>query len=295
MGPDWGDPGFRRQLRSSLDVLYERYNRREWLSSDPLVFVHRYETPGDREIAGFLCSALAYGRVKSIQGALEYLLTGMGASPRKFVEGFSEKRAGFLKGFRYRFNTGQDLIDLFGLFRAVLREYGSLEGYFTGGLRAEDANVLEALGRFCGGLLKSHERRQGKAAGRGLRYLLAGPSSGGTSKRLHLFLRWMVRDDDVDLGVWKGVRADQLLMPVDVHIARLSGMLGFHRRRTMNVKAVLEITEGFRAVCPEDPVRYDFALSRVGIVEGCTGEAGEDCLTCPLKELCFVSRRRKRD
>lgn len=293
MVPDLGDPVYRGRLKASLETLYQRYNRTEFLASDPLVFVHRYKEPGDREIAGFLCAALAYGRVRSIQNALEVLLKGMGESPRAFVENFSEKRAGFLKGFRYRFNTGQDLADLFTLFQAVLREDGSLEQYFLRGWRKEHANVLPALDAFCGGLLTAYVERHGRPPGRGLRYLLAGPSAEGASKRLHLFLRWMVRDDEVDLGVWKGVRADQLLVPVDAHIARLSGILGFHQRKTIGKAAVLEITEAFRAVCPEDPVRYDFSLSRVGIVERCTGRRGEDCLACPLEGLCFVGRREK--
>ncbi len=277
-------------LKDALEALYRRYNRLEWLSSDPLMFVHRYHRPGDLEIAGFLCSTLAYGRVGSIQSALEYLLEGIGPSPREFVERFDRRRAKFLNGFRYRFNTGEDLAALFVLFQGVLDRYGSLESCFLTGLRPEEADVLGVLERFCGGLLQDDARRSQKPAGRGLRYLLAGPSQGGASKRLHLFLRWMVRRDELDLGVWKGVGADRLLMPVDVHIARLTGLLGFHRRKTINVKTVLEITEAFRALCPQDPVRYDFALSRVGIVEGCTGRPGPECLSCPLRGLCFVSR-----
>ena len=121
---------------------------------------------------------------------------------------------------------------------------------------------------------------------RGLRYLLAQPADGSACKRLNLFLRWMVRDDDVDAGLWKSIDCAKLIVPVDVHMARLCGILGLHKSKTANISTALEITKSFADIEPNDPVKYDFALSRIGIVEGCNGNYRFECNNCELIEFC---------
>ena len=117
-------------------------------------------------------------------------------------------------------------------------------------------------------------------------YLLANPARGSASKRLNLFLRWMVRKDDVDLGLWTSIDKAGLIVPVDVHIARLSRILGLHNSSTVSLSTALKITEAFAAICPTDPVKYDFALSRIGIVEDCTGRYRPGCPLCELSATC---------
>jgi len=119
-----------------------------------------------------------------------------------------------------------------------------------------------------------------------LKYLLADPARGSACKRLNLFLRWMVRSDDVDTGLWKSIDKAELIVPIDVHIARLSGILGFHSRKTVSLATAVEITEAFAEIEPADPAKYDFALSRIGILKNCTGRLRKHCTDCELYEFC---------
>jgi uncharacterized protein (TIGR02757 family) len=117
-------------------------------------------------------------------------------------------------------------------------------------------------------------------------YLLCDPANGSACKRLNLFLRWMVRDDDVDAGIWKKVDKAKLVVPVDVHMARLCRFLKLYKRKTVSLSAALEITQAFAEIEPFDPVKYDFALSRIGIVEDCNGAYRPQCEDCELLEFC---------
>jgi uncharacterized protein (TIGR02757 family) len=116
---------------------------------------------------------------------------------------------------------------------------------------------------------------------------LASPARGGAAKRLNLFLRWMVRKDDVDAGLWRGVDKSKLVVPVDVHIGRLSKILGFHSRSSVTLKTAIDITRNFAEIEPADPVKYDFALSRIGILENCTGQHVAGCDACELLSWCI--------
>ena len=123
-----------------------------------------------------------------------------------------------------------------------------------------------------------------------MRYLLVSPEGGSGCKRLNLYLRWMVRDDEVDAGVWKKVDRAKLLVPVDVHMNRLCGILGFHNRKAVSMRTAEEVTGRFAEIEPSDPVKYDFALSRVGIVEECNGRERKECEICELAGFCVKKR-----
>ena len=278
------------ELRVVLDKLYDKYNHREMISPDPLQFVYRYSNPADMEIAGFLAASLAYGRVEQIENSLKNLLGRMGKSPFEFVAGLTDKDRGVLADFKHRFNTGGDIAELFVLFSKVLNDFGSIEKYFLSFFRISDKNIIPALTRFCDSLLDKHRAAHRGRISKGLAFLLAGPGRGGAAKRLNLFLRWMVRSDDVDAGLWRSIDKSKLIVPVDVHMARLCKILGFHNHKNVTLKTALEITNHFAGIEPEDPVKYDFALSRIGIVEGCTGQHRTGCDLCELVSLC---RKRK--
>jgi uncharacterized protein (TIGR02757 family) len=125
---------------------------------------------------------------------------------------------------------------------------------------------------------------------KGLVFLLAGPGRGGAAKRLNLFLRWMVRSDDVDTGLWRSIDKSKLIVPVDVHMGRLCRILGFHNHKNVSLRTALEITGHFAAIAPADPVKYDFALSRIGILENCTGRCRDDCNACELLPWCLKKK-----
>ena len=256
-------------LQDTLETLYRRYNRRELIKPDPLQFVYRYSDPADMEIAGFLAAVLAYGRVAQIEKSLDRLLGKMGKSPAAFVRGFDKTGRKKLQDFRHRFNTGDDISDLCELLKKVLEDSGSLEQYFLRGYRAGDANIIGALSDFCNWLLQQHARTNDGRVGRGLKYLISDPAGGSAAKRLNLFLRWMVRDDNIDTGLWKRIDKAKLLVPMDVHMSRISRILNLHDRKNISIKTAVEVTNGFAEIEPADPVKYDFALCRIGMVSGC--------------------------
>jgi uncharacterized protein (TIGR02757 family) len=241
------------------------------------------------EIAAFLASALAYGRVEQIEKSLDNLLGRLGDSPYEFVIGFDKKKRRALKDFKHRFTTGDDISDLLMLFRKIISRHGSLERYFARGYSPGDKNIIPALSEFCNSLLNIHAVGHKGQTSRGLKYLLVSPAGGSACKRLNLFLRWMVRDDDFDTGLWKSIDKAKLIVPVDVHMSRLCKILGLYDRKTVSLPAAIEITESFAEIEPADPVKYDFALSRIGILENCNGRLRKGCELCELFGFC--SRR----
>jgi uncharacterized protein (TIGR02757 family) len=279
----------RRLLKPLLEKLYARYNQRGFVPPDPLQFAYRYTECRDVEIAAFLASALAYGRVRQIERSLTQLFDRMDNAPFHFTSRFDAAARARLRSFKHRFTTGDHVSDLLALFRRVFGDHGSLESFFALGYHREDATILPALSRFCDSL---DQMSDGQASG-GLNYLLANPSRGSASKRLNLFLRWMVRRDEVDLGLWKWVDPAKLVVPMDVHMGRLCGILGLHEDKTITLSTALKVTQAFAQMNPEDPVKYDFALSRIGILEGCHGRPRPECELCGLREIC--TRRARED
>jgi len=271
-----------RQVKDVLERLYEKYNHHSLIKPDPLQFVYKYRRKADMEIVAFLASALAYGRVAQIEKSLADLFGRMGNSPFKFVQNFNAEQGKKLKSFKHRFTTGDCLSNLLESLQVVLHRFGSIEKLFMRGVIAGDKNIIPALSRFHNSLTASHNGRMT----RGLKYLLADPSKGSACKRLNLFLRWMVRDDDVDTGLWRGIDKAKLIVPVDVHMARLCKILGAYDRRNVSLSTAIDITDSFRQIEPVDPVKYDFALSRIGIVENCNGNFRPECKACELAEFC---------
>ncbi|MCE5184836.1 MAG: TIGR02757 family protein [Planctomycetaceae bacterium] len=273
-------------LKDVLELLYDRYNRRACIEPDPLAFVWRYAHPADREIVGLLSALLAYGRVAQIHKSLETLLAILGPYPSQSVRSLDAAVKRKLAPFRHRFNSGADIVQLLTTIRELLNEYGSLEKVFHEGVNEKDTSILEGVRHFHKVFWDRFERLHSGPPSAPMKFLLSNPDSAG--KRMHLFLRWMVRRDRVDPGVWTRMAPAQLLMPVDTHILRLTRILGFHTAQTASLRTVCRITEHFARICPADPVKYDFALSRIGILENCTGRPKPQCEQC---ELLFYCRR----
>ena len=248
---------WRRWSPGGLEVFYRKYNKRRYVHPDPLEFLYGYTDAGDREIAGLIASSFAYGRVKQILAKTGFVLERM-EQPRDFVlktgAGTLEKLFG---GFKHRLVTGEELIFFLGRIRKVLEKYGSLNECFLAGSKKDDDTVLPALTDFVGALCPAGIRTRTT--------LLSRPEKGSACKRLNLFLRWMIRKDDVDPGGWEGVSPGKLIVPLDTHLHSLSMALGLTGRKQADMRAAIEITRAFREVSPADPVRYDFTLTRPGI------------------------------
>ncbi len=252
------------QVKNVLERLYEKYNHHSLIKPDPLQFVYKYRRKADMEVVALLASALAYGRVGQIEKSLTNLFGRMGNSPFEYALNFNAKQREKLKSFKHRFTTGDDISNLLELLQVALSRFGSIEELFMRGVSGGDKNIIPALSRFCDSLTAAHN---GQTA-RSLKYLLAAPARGSACKRLNLFLRWMVRDDDVDTGLWKSIDKAMLVVPIDVHMARLCKILGFYDRKSVSLSTALEITDSFRGIEPGDPVKYDFALFGLGVFEG---------------------------
>jgi uncharacterized protein (TIGR02757 family) len=244
--------------KESLEKLYTFYNCREFIHPDPLEFVLQYHDPLDREVVGMVASSLAYGRVHQILRSVSDVLCRMGESPSQFIMDSSLGRIQrVLKDFRHRFTDGDQLAALLYGMKGAIKRYGSLQSCFTSNRKHNDDTILHALMAFV------HELNAEASAE--MKMLLPSPRRGSACKRLNLFLRWMVRSDDVDPGGWSGVGPHQLIVPLDTHMHRIGLDVGLTHRKQADMRTALEITHAFRAIAPEDPVRYDFALTRLGI------------------------------
>jgi uncharacterized protein (TIGR02757 family) len=274
-------------LKETLDRVYDRYTHRQFIGADPLQFAWRFDDPRDIEVAAFLAAALAYGRVQQIERSVNDLLGRMDTGPYEFVAGFSPSRRARLTGFKHRFTTGQTIADLLELLQPILNRYGSIEAFFVRGDVPGEPNVVPALARFCDSLTDDYARTHGGRVSRGLMYLLASPTRGSASKRLHLFLRWMVRADAVDPGIWTSIDKARLIVPMDVHMARLCRILGLYESNTISLSTAVHVTQSFATMEPTDPVKYDFALSRIGILDDCNGRYRTACRACELYTICI--------
>jgi uncharacterized protein (TIGR02757 family) len=253
-----------------LNGLYEKYDRRSFVEPDPLQFLYNYPDIRDREIAGLVASSLAYGRVQQIVKSVAKVLERM-PRPAEFLGQSTESSlAGEFHGFKHRFATGEDLSRLLWGTKRVMERYGSLGDCFRAGLREDHDTILPAAGF----LVEEIHRESDGSIG----HLLPLPARGSACKRLFLFLRWMIRRDRVDPGGWDWVSPSKLIVPLDVHMHRLSREMGLTQRNQANLRTALEVTSAFREVSPEDPVKYDFALTRLGIRDDASPEELLQCI-----------------
>lgn len=251
----------RRRIRTErvwLEHMHDRWHHQRFVDPDPLRFVLRQDNPADQEIAGLVAACLAYGNVKAINASVDQVLTVMGSSPARWlVEQSPAAIRRRYRGFRHRVTSDGQLAGLLVGARSILRHDGSLNERFVHDLGTEDETVEPALGSFVDAVSRT--------ASVGLSHLLPHPDRGSACKRLYLYLRWMVRRDRVDPGPWNGVSPAQLIMPLDTHVQRTALSRGWTSRKTATGAAAREVTAFLRRVRPDDPLRYDFAITRPGI------------------------------
>lgn len=246
--------------RNFLESIYSQYHHRKYIHPDPLEFLYDYPDIRDREIVGLIASSFSYGNVTQILKTVESILKKMGRTPYQFVT-HSDKNEfkKIFKGFRHRWHSEKDLVYLLCGIQGVLKEHQSLNQGFLKGYFAFHENILPALNFFVTEVVKNVPLIK--------KNLLSKPEAGSACKRLHMFLRWMVRKDAIDPGGWKGVSPAHLLVPLDVHMFRMCRWLKMTSHKQANQKAVLEITKAFKKISATDPVKYDFALTRPGIYD----------------------------
>lgn len=273
-----------KRLKPVLDALIESRDLAKDINDDPICFVHRYDDPLDQEVVGLVASSLAYGNVKVILKSVGRVLDVLGSRPaRRITSPESDALDDGLAAFVHRWTRGQDVVALLRGAAPVIKEHGSIGEYFVrsferaGSLRATVRTLSRAV--------------VGEDPLRGLAFLLPDGTGGGACKRLHLYLRWMIRPSDgVDLGLWN-VPPSALLMPLDTHTCRLCRALGLTHRKDASWRTSEEVTWNLRGLDPDDPVKYDFALSHLGISRDCMHRRDEGiCGKCPLEGVCAEGR-----
>lgn len=268
-----------------LDSLLESTNTETYLQNDPLLLAHQYEDPRDRELAAFLTACLSYGRDTAIREAASEVLSHLTSRPYVFLMSVSRARiASLLEGFQYRMTKREDMLDLLAGVQQALRKFVSLEELYLDGDRdGHVARASEFVSQIRAGRLRSDLKR-------GFRYLLPNPKDGSACKRLHMFFRWVVRGPDgVDLGIWNNVSPSVLRMPLDTHTSRIARYIGLLNRKSVDRKAVEQITSKLREFDANDPIKYDFAMAHLGMSKSCIHRRSEEhCPTCPLDPICCL-------
>ena len=247
------------RLKPALDALYERFNDPRLAEIDPVRHVRPFDDPADREVAGLVAALLAYGGLKVILASVETALRPLGPRPAAWLAAQDSHTsiAAALSGFRHRWTRTAHVADLLWAVREVRRRHGSLDAAFVTARRGR-TTLRDAAAAFTAELAGI---APGLADGR----FLPDPARGSACKRLLLYFRWMVRNDRIDRGGWTSLAASELVLPLDVHTFRAAQRLHLTSRRSPDFAAAAESTASLAVLCPEDPVRYDFALAHGGL------------------------------
>lgn len=252
-----------QQLQDLLEAQVDIYNQPSFIAHDPISIPHRFERLQDIEIMGFWSAMLAWGQRKTIINKSVKLIERMDGVPYDFILNHVEKDREKLVSFKHRTFQTIDTLYFLEFLQFHYRQHTSLETAFVQHLPKDAATVEKALIGFHEYFFSLPD------APHRTRKHIATPARKSTCKRLNMFLRWMVRNDQkgVDFGLWKQIKPSQLLMPLDVHVDRIARRLGLIERKQTDWRTVLELTERLRFFNPTDPVRYDFALFGMGVLE----------------------------
>ncbi len=250
-------------LKNKLDYHY-RYFDKTKISPDPLEFPRRYKDRNDIEASAFISSVFAYGNIVQIMKTLEKLHQIMKDSPYEFIMKFNYKKERHLfDSLKHRFYTPDDFARLFCALNKVYANYGSIKYFFLLYYFDKEENLKNAISFFSHNLL--HICVPEGEMTHGLKFMFPDPYKGSACKRMNLFLRWMIRKDELDFGLWSEIPASKLVIPVDTHIARICRELKLSKCKNVSWRMAEEITGNLRMFDPEDPVKYDFAICHIGM------------------------------
>lgn len=245
--------------KTEIDKLAEIYEVQDFIKDDPIQFPHKFSRKEDIEISGFISSLVAYGSRKVFIKKLDSLFEIAQGEPLNFILNFDEKLLG---GFNYRFGKTEDFAQIFYILKQLYSQDGGLSELYKYAY-----NTVGTVGKieFFKIVIDYFYSRVKDGVGQGFYFMIPNPENGGAMKRMNMFLRWMVRKPPVDFGIWDFIPASELLIPLDVHVARISRQMGLLSRNSNDFKAVLELTENLKKFNPDDPIRYDFATFGYGV------------------------------
>jgi uncharacterized protein (TIGR02757 family) len=288
-----------RALAARLDLLARSYPAAIG-EHDPIRFAAACDRPEDREVVAWMAAAFAYGRVQTILASVGRIVAALGPHPAEALDGISDFRRFAreeLAGFRHRFHASRDAAALLYAIARTRAEAGSVGAFFARERRDDERDVAGLLSRVAQRILAFDWRpalgRRTLPENSPVKFFFSDPASGSACKRWNLYLRWMVRKDALDFGLWPEIPTSRLVIPTDTHVHRVARRLGLTRRKSADWKTAREITDRLARFDPEDPVRYDYALCEIGTIGICRPAlATSRCFECPLAEGCPAGRRR---
>jgi uncharacterized protein (TIGR02757 family) len=285
-------------LKPILDRLYGEFNYPE-SATDPIQIVRRFDRPDDREVVGFVAASLAFGRVSSVLQSIERVLAIIGPRPAAYVRRFDPSRqAAAFAPIVHRWTQGADIAALVWIVRQMIDRSGSIEQFFVDGDDAAASDVGGAIDRFSDRALAidvtpAYGRVPRFTRSRpGVCYFFPRAAAGSGCKRMNLFLRWMIRKDALDLGVWTRVSPARLIVPLDTHVIRVGRCLRLTEYTSPGWRMARDITASLRRLDPDDPVKYDFALCHLGMMNACGFNRAQADSQCPLRGACRPRVRR---
>lgn len=249
----------KESIKNYLDTLVKTYETIDFIKDDPIQFPHSFKDKKDIEISAFLASIFAYGKREAFIEKLNILFNRLNQKPYEFILYFDEKNT-ILNDFNYRFSVGIDIVQIILILKMLYKSGESLESLFQYGW--ETTNTIQGMLQI---VVDYFYTRVTMPVTKGFYHLLPNPAKKSACKRLNMFLRWMVRDGEVDLGIWKFMPKSELLIPLDVHVAKISRNLGILERKQNDYEAVIELTNKLKEFDSYDPVRYDFAMFGYGV------------------------------
>jgi len=253
-------------LKKKLDYHYKAFDKSK-ISPDPLQFLHLYTDKKDIEVMGFVASIFAYGNVKQIINTLDKFIEISGHSPFRFISSFdSHLKDERLKTLYHRFYSYKDVVNLFLTLGEIYARFGSLKNLFLEYYYDDDINIKKALSGFSNHFINEikHLTKKNELS-TGSRFMFPLPELGSACKRKNLFLRWMIRKDELDFGIWSEIPGSKLVIPVDTHVARICKHLKLTLLKNVSWKMAEEITNNLKKFDPSDPVKYDFAICHIGM------------------------------
>jgi uncharacterized protein (TIGR02757 family) len=252
-----------QNLKEFLDSRVAKYNCLDFIQNDPVQIPHLFSRKQDIEIMGFWAAVLAWGQRVTIINKCKELIQLMDGAPYDFALHHSENELKRFGHFVHRTFNGTDALYFLHFFHTYYQQHDSLEDAFSSHLKPSDKTIENGLIGFHKIFFDS------EFAPKRTHKHVATPSSGSACKRINMFLRWMVRNDGrgVDFGIWQKIQPSQLVIPCDLHVDRVARRLGMITRKQTDWKTALELTANLRELDPQDPVKYDFALFGLGVVE----------------------------
>lgn len=251
-------------LKQKLEYHYKAFDKSR-LEPDPLQFLHLFSNKKDIEIIGFIASVFAYGNVRQIENTMRKLLIIIKGSPYAYIKNYNlNKDAKELANIKHRFYSEDDIHKFFYVLSNQIKIYSSLENIFLKGYKSSDKNVKNGINNFSSHFLDAFYDTFGNISN-GIKFMFPLPEKGSACKRMNLFLRWMIREDELDFGLWKEIPKNKLIIPVDTHIARICKSLKLTRKKNVSWQMAEEITSNLSKFDKLDPVKYDFAICHIGI------------------------------